>query len=605
MVRLSFDDLNSFRAKIAGSRDLREASERSLVHLLGSFPYQSASLFVLESGGFLKRELIYGRDRNGRTIDRTWLADETYRPGEGLLGSVLLPQTQDTGSAAIFKVDPGKSALPRTFREYRRFFGEVRSLFVVQLIEEYGPIGVLLFVNRLTDDRRRILRNPVASKAESDAVIAFAGCVTAVVSSLRAKQEQKTISELFGFLAEAEDQHTSCGVNFYEVGLSRVVAPDSLVRAGVLRLADPDGTLHVKAVVGHPDVDWRHRDNSPISPSGAWLSNKVTSAKERIIVPDVHSESGLFRNRRWIIDNDIRSAACFPVWWNRRIIGNITFYTCFSNGFHHYVVNFLEDIPRVIVLQAALERFRRAEIEFARYQDRSALSITEIELRDELDAFKHDQSAYLLRIIDALANVITDLDFPHLREERLTDIKHEIEARRTLIERSLREENIEDVCLPEFIGAIVRSYQSGLCREDITVSAETNTSRCISVEKARFQALLDNLLSNAIRAVRQYRRTGGLVSLQVRETIIDGSPYLEFRIQDNGAGMPPEAAGMAGTQPFTTHPEGHGKGLRIVRRIAEHYGGEFLIESAPGCGTMAVVRLNLDGIPESHRRARA
>lgn len=75
-----------------------------------------------------------------------------------------------------------------------------------------------------------------------------------------------------------------------------------------------------------------------------------------------------------------------------------------------------------------------------------------------------------------------------------------------------------------------------------------------------------------------------------------------FWVRDNGPGIAPQAQARLFT-PFTrldtSHIEGHGLGLSIVKRMVEKLGGEVGVESAPGQGACFFFTLPAFGAPEA------
>ncbi len=101
----------------------------------------------------------------------------------------------------------------------------------------------------------------------------------------------------------------------------------------------------------------------------------------------------------------------------------------------------------------------------------------------------------------------------------------------------------------------------------------------------RLVRVLVNLLDNAVRA----SAAGDVVELRAS---LAGSS-LEVLVEDRGAGMSEEQARRA-FDPFTTfRPGGSGLGLSISRQLVALLGGSIRLDSAPGRGTRAIVRLPL------------
>jgi len=68
---------------------------------------------------------------------------------------------------------------------------------------------------------------------------------------------------------------------------------------------------------------------------------------------------------------------------------------------------------------------------------------------------------------------------------------------------------------------------------------------------------------------------------------------ITLSVQDNGHGMDPSVLALAFRQRFTTKPAGKGRGigLYLCKKLVEDSGGRIELQSAPGAGTIARVRL--------------
>ncbi len=105
----------------------------------------------------------------------------------------------------------------------------------------------------------------------------------------------------------------------------------------------------------------------------------------------------------------------------------------------------------------------------------------------------------------------------------------------------------------------------------------------------RLKQLLFILLDNAIK----YTPPTGQISAGLRR---DG-PQAEITIRDSGIGIPAEDLGHVFDRFYRADPArsrdpgGSGLGLPIAHWIVEQHGGEIRLESRPGAGTTAIVRL--------------
>jgi signal transduction histidine kinase len=117
------------------------------------------------------------------------------------------------------------------------------------------------------------------------------------------------------------------------------------------------------------------------------------------------------------------------------------------------------------------------------------------------------------------------------------------------------------------------------------------------IDPVRFRQVLHNLLGNAVK----FSPAGSLVEVSA-ERAEDGTAVVVVR--DVGVGMRPEDIPRA-LEPFQQLDQtaarslgGAGLGLPIAKRLVEAHGGELSIESMPGEGTTAVVRLPAERVRE-------
>ena len=128
-------------------------------------------------------------------------------------------------------------------------------------------------------------------------------------------------------------------------------------------------------------------------------------------------------------------------------------------------------------------------------------------------------------------------------------------------------------------------------RDGRDVTVEAPDSLPALTDRLRVAQIVDHLLDNACK----YSPSGSPVVATLREE--DGWAVLEIR--DQGPGIPPEHLDRAFERferlqdPMTMRTSGAGLGLPIVKALSEALGGTAAIESRPGEGTLARVRLPL------------
>lgn len=102
---------------------------------------------------------------------------------------------------------------------------------------------------------------------------------------------------------------------------------------------------------------------------------------------------------------------------------------------------------------------------------------------------------------------------------------------------------------------------------------------------------LTNVVKNAAESVNARVAQGEDEAGKIAVSIREDQGRVEFRIEDNGIGLPHEHRHRL-TEPYvTTRAKGTGLGLAIVRKIVEDHGGEILLCDRPDDAPGAEIRL--------------
>ncbi|HET9813090.1 MAG TPA: ATP-binding protein [Sphingomicrobium sp.] len=134
--------------------------------------------------------------------------------------------------------------------------------------------------------------------------------------------------------------------------------------------------------------------------------------------------------------------------------------------------------------------------------------------------------------------------------------------------------------------------------ERIDVKAKLASRPCqVIVDRSQLQSAILNIASNA----RDAMDGGGRLRITVREASASaGEPTIDLEFSDTGSGMDPETIERIFEPFFTTKKTGQGTGLGLsqVYGFASQSGGEVLVSSKPGSGTVVTLRLPCTGAAE-------
>ena len=109
------------------------------------------------------------------------------------------------------------------------------------------------------------------------------------------------------------------------------------------------------------------------------------------------------------------------------------------------------------------------------------------------------------------------------------------------------------------------------------------------IDRTQIRQALVNLVENALDACRR----GGEVTVSAR--LSQDGATVEFKVRDNGCGIPHEHLSRLFTPFFTTKEQGKGTGLglAIVYGVVKMHSGDISVDSAMGKGTTFCISLPL------------
>jgi signal transduction histidine kinase len=150
---------------------------------------------------------------------------------------------------------------------------------------------------------------------------------------------------------------------------------------------------------------------------------------------------------------------------------------------------------------------------------------------------------------------------------------------------SVKPQQIDLAAIIEEVSRLLR-LQAESKHIKITVGGDNPVMAC--ADKDMLNLIVRNLLSNAIK----YTPEKGKIKIAARKT----PTGVELFVQDSGMGIEPEALEKIKRNVFystkgTSGESGTGLGLMLCREFSVRNGGELLIESQPGNGSVFTVKL--------------
>jgi two-component system phosphate regulon sensor histidine kinase PhoR len=201
----------------------------------------------------------------------------------------------------------------------------------------------------------------------------------------------------------------------------------------------------------------------------------------------------------------------------------------------------------------------------------------------------HELRTPLQRILGLVETLGLDLPGDE-RAEIIDQARLEVDGMRRLIEDMIMlvqleshrmDGSAEPTDMAEAVAACLQRHAAGAAAASMSLEGQANRGLVAAVPPRLVEAVLDNLVSNAIR------HAGAGERIEVRVRGLSGA--VELVVHDTGGRIPPEHLGRVferfhRVEDARSGP-GTGLGLAIVKHIAEEYGGRATAESSPAAGT--------------------
>ncbi|WP_027086071.1 ATP-binding protein [Cohnella panacarvi] len=150
-------------------------------------------------------------------------------------------------------------------------------------------------------------------------------------------------------------------------------------------------------------------------------------------------------------------------------------------------------------------------------------------------------------------------------------------------------------CMYRMLGDIIPIMESQAIITNVSIHVDRSENlpdvRC---DINQIKQVLINLMKNGIEAMPD----GGNLHIRAWH---DRSGYVVIEVEDQGGGIPQEVIKRLGEPFYTTKQSGTGLGLTVCFKIIQAHGGALTFTSLPNQGTVASVRLPVEGPAEELR----
>lgn len=473
--------------------------------------------------------------------------------------------------------------------------GTIRTYLRLPLNASRSTIGFLEAVSTEIPDGLKIHEVVEISRSLATAIVTW-----------RSRSEGYTLSDVIrsfsgtpNFPNLSQDQTKEV----FEEALQRALNRLQRWRAAVLYIAAPDRAYQrVLAKAAQKDLSWDGWQDVDLK-HGDYLAGRAFALDAPQYVEDTMLDRNLFANFDWISKAGIRACASYPLKSQQATIGTLTVYAGYNYSFTKLDESFFRGLGEIfaIALQA-LEAYRgekeanrnlavlQQELERQKIQGARAASLHHFV--DKLHGVKNSWRL-VLNDLENVAKETSGRTAVHLKRA-IQIAQHEYSSLTGAQILDLRGSTPIDIV--QIVRDIVRANEPTLRGEGISVRSVMGKLPVIMMPDAEFREIINNLLANSIRAVREAHRDKG-------DIVISGDcdtdrDELAIKVSDNGVGIRRDDLPRLFERGFTNYAStgGTGLGLFLVRDIVKRWGGDVEVTSTFGVGTTFVVNLPLSWV---------
>jgi signal transduction histidine kinase len=221
----------------------------------------------------------------------------------------------------------------------------------------------------------------------------------------------------------------------------------------------------------------------------------------------------------------------------------------------------------------------------------------------ELDRFvysvSHDLRAPLssisglIQLVEKSSDTVETNQYLGLMKGRIAKLEQFIRDIIDFSRNARSESRLENVDIKELVRETFESLKFISGAESMILQDDTQIQKQVAIDKTRFQIVLFNLISNAIR----YRNPNiNTCYIRLNSNLV--AERLKLQIEDNGIGIHPTHHSKVFDMFYraSENSKGSGLGLYIVKETVEKLGGTIELHSVPGEGTRFTLDLPVRSI---------
>jgi len=367
-------------------------------------------------------------------------------------------------------------------------------------------------------------------------------------------------------------------------------------RAAVIRVQKgEEAVVEVLTKFAGPDINWEKWRDVPLGKEQAIAGEAYAKGRPVVLRDITAADRTRFINWDWIEENGLRACICYPLVVGERVLGTMTLFLSRRDQFQG---------PSLMATFANAFALFWDQVRATEQEGVTRTKLVELQAKHE-EGRLHDRSSVILhsakngwRELQVLMRHLEKLDIDGRAKEVLRRAKE-------LSERELKGLLDDDTSLDprafdvvEELRQMMKERQLQLRDGRIRLKLDLKPVPLIKMPEHEFKEVINNLVANAIWAIRETGRGSGELEVGAESQGRGKQEEVVIWVADDGVGVPRDKLDEIFKRGYSSSKAtgGTGLGLFLSRQLAQSYGGEVTVESRFGIGSRFEVRWPLHWI---------